>query len=299
MPKNLKKETLADLKSEIGDKSSAVADEILKVEKKVGEAIEEAVQEVESLTSDVKKDKRFGKLFKSKYFKHIGFAVLLLIAIGGVGSSAYFYNQYTKAQVLGAQNEYSEVKSIVESVGKLMDLPSDEPTVATVSDVEKLRTQAFFNRAENGDKLLIYQTTKKAILYRPSTNKIIDVATVNLGEPSPPSAAASSTSPEPEVKEGPYRVVVWNGTTTTGLTKKAEENLSSEPNLEVVERDNATKRDYEDNIVINLTGVEDSNVEKIAGVFNAKVVELPSGESAPKEGDILVILGRSFISATE
>jgi len=77
----------------------------------------------------------------------------------------------------------------IAAVGKLIMLPEgEEPTVATISDIEKLKDQAFFTHAQNGDKVLIYTTAKKAILYRAETNKIIDVAPVNMGGAASPSA---------------------------------------------------------------------------------------------------------------
>ncbi len=70
-------------------------------------------------------------------------------------------------------------QNLVTEVGKLMILPSNEtPTVATVNDKDKLKGQAFFATAQNGDKVLIYTGIKKAILYRPSIHKIVDVVPV-------------------------------------------------------------------------------------------------------------------------
>ena len=90
-------------------------------------------------------------------------------------------------------------KQLVEQVGKLIILPTDEePTIATVSDLSKLEGQPFFEKAEVGDKVLIYQKDKKAILFRPSTNKIIELAPLNnSGSAGTPATSTPATSPAP------------------------------------------------------------------------------------------------------
>lgn len=103
--------------------------------------------------------------------------VLLVLALGG-GFAYYFQKANTDPNKV-AQEELSE---IVEKVGRLIVLPEGEtPTLATVSDPEKLRDQTFFARAKTGDKVLIFTNSKKAILYDPIANKIVEVAPVNLG----------------------------------------------------------------------------------------------------------------------
>lgn len=79
-----------------------------------------------------------------------------------------------------------ENKTLLEKVGQLIVLPSDEqPTIATVEDTTKLQDQPFFAKAQIGDKVIIYNKAKKAILYRPEENKIIELAPLNIGnEPS-------------------------------------------------------------------------------------------------------------------
>jgi hypothetical protein len=73
-----------------------------------------------------------------------------------------------------------EIRVAVAAVGKLMDLPSEKPTVATVKDVTQLPlNQPFFVAAKNGDTVLFYNDAKKAILYRPETDKIINVSPIN------------------------------------------------------------------------------------------------------------------------
>lgn len=83
-----------------------------------------------------------------------------------------------------------EIKSLTETIGRFMELPAGEqPTLATVTDRAKLKGQEFFAKAENGDKLLVYSEAGKAILFRPSTGKIIEVTNLTSGKqenPQPP-----------------------------------------------------------------------------------------------------------------
>lgn len=88
-------------------------------------------------------------------------------------------------------NMNPDQKELVSAVGKLIILPGDEePTIATVTDLEKLKGQAFFSNAKLGDKVLIYAKAQKAILFRPNENKIIELAPLN-------NSASPSTSPAP------------------------------------------------------------------------------------------------------
>jgi hypothetical protein len=75
-----------------------------------------------------------------------------------------------------------ETADLTQKIGKFMELPAGEqPTLATVTDRAKLKGQDFFESAQNGDKVLIYPKAKKAILYRPSIGKIIEVAHLTSG----------------------------------------------------------------------------------------------------------------------
>lgn len=73
-----------------------------------------------------------------------------------------------------------EADALLVAVGKHIRLPEEKPAIATVEDRNKLKDQPFFQHAEKGDKVLMYTETKKAILYRPSTDKIIEVAYLNI-----------------------------------------------------------------------------------------------------------------------
>lgn len=109
--------------------------------------------------------------------------LLILVALAGVGGSYYFYQKYTALKANPEAVAKKETDALVAEVAKLMELPKDEaPTVAVISDKEKLKDQVFFNAAQNGDVLLAYTTAMKAILYRPSTNKIVNVAPISINE---------------------------------------------------------------------------------------------------------------------
>src|SRR3990172_1087757 len=124
-------------------------------------------------------------------------AAIVVLLLGG-GLTAYFVQQ--KPEVLGLSKGQSqvqqEVNSLVTDVGKLIELPKDEsPTVATVTDSEKVKEQAFFVNSKNGDKVLIYTNARKAILYRPSEKRIIEIGAVNINQQEEPQV---EPSPAPE-----------------------------------------------------------------------------------------------------
>jgi hypothetical protein len=72
--------------------------------------------------------------------------------------------------------------------------------MATVLEQDKLKDQPFFARAQNGDKVIIYTQNKKAILYRPSENRIIEVAPLVVSEDENTEGLVTET---PETKPTP------------------------------------------------------------------------------------------------
>jgi hypothetical protein len=214
-----------------------------------------------------------------------------------IGILAYAVRANRESQQLKAQLEElqknpqeaneEEVNQLVEQVGKLIVLPEDEkPTVATVSDKEKLKETTFFSKAENGDKVLIYVNAKKAILYRPSSQKIIEVATINL-----------NTAAQNQNLEG--KVVLRNGTTVVGLTARFEEAMKRVlPKIEVTGRDNAKQTAFTETIVVDLSGNKREDAQRLAAAIGARVGALPSDETKPENADFLVIIARDKVTAT-
>lgn len=104
--------------------------------------------------------------------------IFFLIIIAGI----FFlkYQNVQKAVTSPQVPQLEDTKQLVDEVGKLMVLPKEVPTIATVTDITKLKNQPFFANAKNGDRVLLYTQAKKAILYRPSIKKIIDVEPINF-----------------------------------------------------------------------------------------------------------------------
>jgi len=110
------------------------------------------------------------------------FGLIILALI--IAPSAFFYKKSQDAEKkLSNSSEVNQkvVDDVVTRVNKHYLLPTDEkPTLVTVTDVSKVKEQPFFARAENGDKALVYTQSRKAILYRPSKDVVIEVAPLNV-----------------------------------------------------------------------------------------------------------------------
>src|SRR3989344_2836747 len=130
-------------------------------------------------------------------------AVLVVIALG---SAVYFYTQLNQLREDPQKVAQEEAKTLVTKVGKLIVLPEgEEPTVATVTDPNLLKDQPFFANAKAGDKVLIYTNARKAILYNPEENKIIEVAPVSIGAAATPAPAITPPAGQPSAGQPPVQ----------------------------------------------------------------------------------------------
>lgn len=260
---------------------------------------------------------------------------LLLLTMAGV--AIYFYFQYRQTPEVAQKRE---IQLLVKAVADLTDLPKDEvPTLATITNKNKLDNQPFFQRAENGDKILIYRSVSRAFLYRPSTRKLVDITTINIETekptsipqesaslipPTTPSSQPAETespvgtssddttmppksssetisenpaSEEPPTKGGvpsqPMQVVLYNGSTTMGITNTVETQLKEKfPSVNIVKKAKASKSTYQGYTVIDLAGNNADAVKSIADFLGGTVTTLPAEENVgPEEADILIIIG--------
>ncbi|MHB8914061.1 MAG: hypothetical protein ACYC4I_03590 [Minisyncoccota bacterium] len=133
---------------------------------------------------------RLFRLVRAYLLWVIVFAVLVVIAL------AFEAGRYS---VYRAHPEFSraeQAQAILEKVGHLIQLPQGEtPTMATISDASAVKKgQPFLSNAANGDILIVYSNAAEALLYRPSTDKLIAVGPVNPGAGSQTAAQAQNPS---------------------------------------------------------------------------------------------------------
>lgn len=201
--------------------------------------------------------------------------VAILVVLAAAAGYFYWQNRQNLAKLNNpTQASEQETKELTEKVGKLMDLPKDEsPTIISVVDKDKVKEQAFFTSAENGDKVLVYTAAKKAILYRPATGKIIEVGPVDI---------APTTN---------FKVALYSATGDVSNLDAIESKLKeSVTNLEYPIKGLA-KTTTGKILVIDINGGKTVEAEQIAKLLGGEVSALPKGETAPA-ADFLVISGK-------
>lgn len=228
---------------------------------------------------------------------------LLLISLMGAGYLYYTFVLHPEKEVK------SEEELLRETVGSKILLPEETPQIATVTDKTKLADQPFFKKAENGDKILIFTNSGRAVLYRPRIKKVIDTTTISLtpevsGETptsgttpdqTQPTTEEETTSTEPVER---LNIAIYNGSQKIGITNTFDDEVKGMyKNIDVVLKETAAKSDYPKSIVVDLTERNAAFAKELAGKINGEVGKLPDGEASPENTDILIILGNNDYKA--
>jgi hypothetical protein len=111
---------------------------------------------------------------KQRYIFVAGGVLIIVLALFA-GIMFWKYNDTKK------NDGEAKSKHVVTLVSEHYLLPTNEtPTVAAIQDLDKLKGQAFFEDAKNGDYVLIYSKAKLALLYREADDKLVNVGPVNI-----------------------------------------------------------------------------------------------------------------------
>jgi hypothetical protein len=124
-------------------------------------------------------------------------------------------------------------------------------------------------------------------LYRQQTNKIINVGPIIFNDDQKVLSTKESTGISSKIK-----IEYYNGTTIAGLGGKIEDKVrSTYTEYETVNITNATTKDYEETLVVDISGTHSQEVVALAEFLGGKVALLPDNEKIPN-ADILIIAGK-------
>lgn len=211
--------------------------------------------------------------------------ILTVVIVLLAGLSVYFFTQYRHLRNNPNAVAEDNTKRIIAKVGKLYALPSGEtPTIAQVQEKEKLKDQAFFKDAHDGDYILIYTKAKVALIYREADNKIINVGPIALSEGNDGTQSVANK----------VSVKVINGTNKDGRAQAVADELSSKLADKVTvsgEYGNAKARTVIKTTVVAINPDKTAQAQEIADALGGQVGQLPAGETKP-DADILVIAGQ-------
>ena len=246
---------------------------------------------------------------KNKLPYIIGVFVLLLF--GTISTTIYIQYLETKSELSEFKSDpdvlaFKENNDLIDIVGRHVLIPTNiEPTIATVRDSEKLKQQPFFANVENGDKVIIFPTLERAIVYRPAIDKIIEAAPVNITDleqtvnNNQEAAENSQVLGDSSITEAeqviPAKIVVLNGTRIPGLAAKTAELIEEyfdKNEIEIIEVTNAEEA-YDESTIYSRT-VNEELLSKILEFIGGKVSnDLPEIEK-DYSTDITIIVGKDF-----
>jgi len=124
--------------------------------------------------------KRFFKELKNFHERIPSYIYLLgvIATVLGIGLFITWHNANKELANKEILSEEAMNKALVKKVSQIMMLPKEDPTVVTIVDVSVMKAQNhdFYADGEDGDRMLVYKN--KAIIYRESENRIINIIPV-------------------------------------------------------------------------------------------------------------------------
>lgn len=112
-------------------------------------------------------------------FLHIFGILVFLLAFGYI-----LYRFVPWTGLIHRDSPSIETSQVLQDIARHMILPvSGEPRIGTIRNTEEFENDPFLSQAREDDVVVFYphnETMVKAILYRPSADRIVDVSFVTL-----------------------------------------------------------------------------------------------------------------------
>ena len=236
----------------------------------------------------------------NKGFFHYLLQVIVIIGLI-VGGWLAFTGRIQLDDTVKTDVEQTQVETdgLLDKISKHMILPSSErPVLATIIDADKLSLEdPFYVGSVDGDKLLIWSAEKRAIIYSPSRDIVINMGPiifegtmpeqkVSQEEVVPSAQVVESVDDEEEIQE-PLKIQVLNGSGIKGAAGELADGLACDE-IEIVATANASV-DYEELMVISISDRDLTIIKDKLGVNPIK--EIPEGEEYQEGIDALIIIG--------
>ena len=243
-----------------------------------------------------------------KFIKKTPLKIFSLTAIIGIiGFAGWSFYNYQKAKekvvklsTIEGQQELAEqsLENLLNRIKSHMILPEDEePTVATITSVETLiQEQPFFKGAQNGDKVIVYVGAKKAIIYSPGRNVIVNVGAVYVEANEEDSQLLTE---ELEKESDKLDIEIRNGTKIAGLAQTISSKLeTTSGEYNIVDVTDASSKEISQTLVIDLGKTDNKDlVASVGSVLGAETTDrLPEGEKE-SSAEVLVIIGEDQIQS--
>ena len=213
----------------------------------------------------------------------------------------------SKAIKLSSTKKLNVDQEILESVAEVVLLPNEAPQFATVSNVNQLKEQVFFKDAQNNDRVIIFPQAAKAILYRPSIDRVINIGPVTLEQPTTQDdkitdepEVGDSVDPTPTISDAKDEEVksisttLLNGSPTKGVTHDMEKVLKKNfDNITVSEKATAKKDNYEKSLILVNSNVDKLIIENLAREIKAEITQELTDEKT-YQTDLVIVIGNNF-----
>ncbi len=248
------------------------------------------------------KIKTKSKKQKKVYTNHRIIVLLLLLVIASIFAGWSFLRLQITINKIKTNNidttvteeqSMQQYYNLIKLVQKHIVVNSnEEPFVAIVGDGDVARKlQPFFSQAKTDDVIVMY--SDKAILFRPSEDKIVNIGPVfAINYTNTDSRTIESDDTEIVKEQIDIRkditLDIRNGSSVPGRAAATAESLSQLDWYKPINIDNAKNYQYPQTLIINLGNVDVAELEELYGV--KALVDLPDGE-VQSEADVVIILG--------
>lgn len=113
--------------------------------------------------------------------------IIIVLAAGALLVAAGFFawQSFLKPKDQIAENQ-ATLQRVKAQAGAIFMLPEGDPVLIQIQDKQKLSGQPFYEKAEDGDYVLVYENAKYAIIFREKTKQVINANTIALGGESAP-----------------------------------------------------------------------------------------------------------------